>query len=384
MRRWQLGNPLLVLGFAGTVGLGGCVDTADLAGPFSERWQLANVSLPQPGARGISVLTRNLYLGADINPVLAAPPAQIPIVVAQTWAHIQATNFPSRAGALADEIGRVSPHVVGLQEVALFLVQPNGDAAFGGNTPATQVALDFLTVLLNQLAARGLDYQVVSLIQNADVELPMFTGGSPNPFTDLRFIDRDVILARSDVAIQNAAAGNYAAFVPLPVGPALRGWTAVDATVNGTAFRFINTHLEVQSFAPVQAAQAQQLLAMANASPLPVVLVGDLNSAADNSQTPTYATITQAGYDDVWVRAHRMDPGYTCCHAKDLLNPTPTLDQRLDLVLIRGFGPSPAHGAGSYHAEIVGENAADRTASGLWPSDHAGVAAILRVPAAGN
>jgi len=33
--------------------------------------------------------------------------------------------------------------------------------------------------------------------------------------------------------------------------------------------------------------------------------------------------------------------------------------------------------AGGVHATVVGDESADRTPSGLWPSDHAGVVASL-------
>src|ERR1051325_5537421 len=67
------------------------------------------------------------------------------------------------------------------------------------------------------------------------------------------------------------------------------------------------------------------------------------------------------------------DPGFTCCEAGDLLNPTPTLNQRIDLIFLRG-------GLGVANTSLIGTEQADRPGSGLWPSDHAGVAAPLRLP----
>ena len=156
----------------------------------------------------------------------------------------------------------------------------------------------------------------------------------------------------------------------------LRGWNAVDIQVGGHSFRFFNTHLEVQGAAPIQALQAAELLAAMNASTLPVVLVGDINSAADGSQTPTYNTLLAAGFRDVWNRPG--DPGYTCCHAKDLGNTSPSLDQRIDVVMTRGFG---AAGAPTLQASarIVGDQVGDRVRAGIWPSDHAGVVAQMQL-----
>jgi hypothetical protein len=357
----------------GAVILTACGDVEPYSLPQAEAGAVA-------GARGPTVMTRNVYLGADLDLVLASPASEIPFVAAAVWAEVRATNYPERAGALAAEIAQANPHLVGLQEVALYRVQSPGDAAFGGSEPATVVAYDFLQILMDSLAARGLDYVVASVATNFDVEVPVYTGGSPNPFTDVRITDHDVILARADVALANAQAGVYAARVAIPVGggpvvEVLRGWTSVDATVGAHTFRFVNTHFEVQGFAPIQAAQAAELIAMLAGSPLPVVLVGDFNSAADRSQTETYASLVAAGYRDVWNRAGA--PGYTCCHAKDLRNLHPELDQRLDIIFIRGFADGVLTPGGQ--ARITGDRTGDRTRGGLWPSDHAGVVATLRL-----
>jgi hypothetical protein len=341
-------------------------------------------SMNVAGAHGPTVMTRNIYLGADLDPVVGAPSiGQLPFIAAEVWAEVHATDFPARAGALAGEIAQANPHLVGLQEVAMYRLQSPGDAVFGGSTPATEVVYDFLQILLDSIEARGLSYVIAAQVTNSDVELPVFTGASPIPFDDVRFMDRDVILARSDIALANPQGAHFMARLEIPAGgpggpviTQLRGWTSVDATVGAHTFRFVNTHLEVQSFAPIQLAQAAELITMLGASPLPVVLVGDFNSAADRSQTATYGNLLAAGYRDVWNRVGA--PGYTCCHAKDLRNKHPELDQRLDIIFLRGFADGVFAAGGQ--PRIVGDRTGDRTRDGLWPSDHAGVVATLRLP----
>ena len=345
----------------------------------------ASYSVAAAGALGPTVMTRNVFLGADLNPILQAPsPQAVPIIAAGVWARIRASNFPARAGALADEIARTSPHLIGLQEAVLYQVQSPGDAAFGGSTPATTVALDFVQLLLDSLAARGQSYNVVAQTIGTVVELPVYTGAQPIPFNDVRFTDREVILARSDVPVRNPQGDVFVARINLsvggPGGPQLsqqRGWASVDATVNGHEFRFMTAHLEVQSVAPIQVMQGAELTAIANASPLPVIMVGDFNSAADGSQTRTYADFVSAGFTDVWNRLGNA--GYTCCHAEDLLNTVPTLDQRLDVVFVRGFGEGSGASVGAL-VELTGDQVHERLPSGLWPADHAGVVARLRLP----
>jgi len=134
----------------------------------------------------------------------------------------------------------------------------------------------------------------------------------------------------------------------------------------------------VAAFAPIQHAQAAELLASATATTLPVVLLGDFNSSADPggpNDTLTYELLQMAGFQDAWSRTNPGEPGYTCCQEADLQNPVSTLDDRIDLVLTRGAVLPVA-------TDVLGEDAADRTESGLWPSDHAGVAADLRISVA--
>ena len=80
-------------------------------------------------------MTRNLYLGADLNPAIGAisscpypTPQQCQGLILATnqsiWNHVVATNFPARAKKLAKEIDDNDPYIVGLQEVALWRSGP--------------------------------------------------------------------------------------------------------------------------------------------------------------------------------------------------------------------------------------------------------------------
>ena len=54
------------------------------------------------------------------------------------------------------------------------------------------------------------------------------------------------------------------------------------------------------------------------------------------------------------------------------LAPIAALSLRIDLVLTRGA-------VSVQDIKVVGDRAIDRTSSGLWPSDHAGLVATLRI-----
>lgn len=324
----------------------------------------------------LTVMTRNIYVGTDIDILMMTPAQDIPVVVAQLWAEIEATDFADRAEALADEIADNQPHLVGLQEVSLFRRQSPGDYLIGNPQAAEDVVLDHVDLLLAALADRGLAYSVVATSTGMDVEVPMAV--SPTELDDMRLTDHEVILARNDVGIANVEERNFTVNVEIEVGgpggpplTILRGWVTVDATIGGATVRFLSTHLEPPELAPdVQLAQAAEIRAELAGETLPVIVVGDLNSNADGTSTTTYADFLDAGYSDVWTAAGTGD-GLTCCQADDLTNATSELVKRVDYILYRG-------GLDVVSADVVGDEPADRTFSGLWPSDHAGVVATLR------
>lgn len=321
------------------------------------------------GGHEVTVMTQNLFLGTDLGPIFAAP-NQLALfgAVGAGWSQVQTNDFPARAEAIADQIEAADPDLVGLQEAMLYRtdVPPDGPA-----TSAQTVASDFVDVLLAALAERGLEYEAVAAFTGTDAELP---AGLP-PAQDVRLTDRVVVLARIDhqhgrLHVSNAQSGGYGAALTVPTvaGPITlpRGWASVDVKLRGRSFRFVTTHLE--AFTPVvRNAQASQFLAGPAATDLPVVAVGDFNSGP-GFDLGAYGILLGGGFSDAWAGG----AGLTCCHAVDLRVPTGALTKRIDLVLTRGAFET-------IDADVVGEEPADRTSSGLWPSDHAGVVTTLRI-----
>ncbi len=323
----------------------------------------------------VTVMTRNLYLGADIFRLTTAEsPQQIPVIAAQIFATMQANDFEARAGALAAEIEVANPHLVGLQEVEIYRIQDPSDYVTGNKTAnASTLVVDFLAVLMDSLDARGLDYTVASQIQNVDVELP--AARSQTEFFDVRMTDHDVILARGDVATSNPGGAGFQIRVPFELAPGdtvwfERGHTWVDATVDDVEFTFVNAHLEVSgpggALEGVQSLQASELITRFQTAS-PVIAVGDFNTAPG---ADPYGVLT-GFFTDAWTVLGSGGAGLTCCQP-ELLSESADLTSRIDLILYRGD-------VSVLSAEVVGEAAADRTAGGLWPSDHAGVVAELRI-----
>ncbi len=145
----------LNLAFVLTVALAAC---SNPAGPLLDGKAVASdgraPGFSPPGLTQLSVMTRNVFVGADVDRVIAAQsPDEIPILVAQTYAELFATDFNERAKALAREIAQKNPQLVGLQEISTIRLQSPGDAAFGGTTPAEAVVFDFLAILMRELEA---------------------------------------------------------------------------------------------------------------------------------------------------------------------------------------------------------------------------------------
>lgn len=372
--------PLLVLAL-----IAGCVERSptdsDPGGASSSEVGLADSQhLTDPGSA--SVLTRNLYLGGDISPLLGASD---PLAAATAiWDEIQHADYPARASQLAREIAELRPELVGLQEAVRFTVGPFPSTDF----PTTEL-VDFVSVLQAHLGALGESYSLAAYQPNTAVALPLPLGET---VVTIGYQDAVAILVRDGVETENAAGHRFTAMPPTEFTagiPFLRGWTQVDARVGGGWVRFVNTHLEIQSFAPVQTAQVAELLSSVADSPHPVILVGDFNSAANPSapedrKTPTYGMILAAGFDDLWTRSNSADSGLTCCFDSDLSNPTADFDQRLDIVFARNRPGRFGGFAGGAWPQVVGADDEDRFTSAagtdLWPSDHAGVHATLQMP----
>ncbi|MGY1739568.1 MULTISPECIES: endonuclease/exonuclease/phosphatase family protein [unclassified Blastococcus] len=334
------------------------------------------------GVAEVTVMTQNLYVGAPLAAVFgAASEAELVAAGTRAWADVLAADLPARAAALADELARIRPDVLALQEASLWREEIPGDVLARPEPDAGDVALDSLAVLRDALRARGVPYTPVATSANADVEFPRLDPAA-GP-VDVRLTDRDVLLVRADVADRagDARDGHYAAqfaepFATGPLVASTRGWTSVDYRAGpGTTLRIVGTHLEVGD--PVtgttQEAQAAELVALLADSPHPVIALGDFNAPPGAPAPATYGVLT-ARLRDAWTAVRPADPGPTCCRSPSLADPVPQEAARVDLVL--------ADGALAVRWVARTADRPFRSAPPpLWSSDHAGVVARLAVPA---
>ena len=321
-----------------------------------------------PDTQPLTVMTYNVYVGSSAEPLLNVENLlQVPTEVATVYNNVMASNFPGRAVAIAKSIKEYHPHIIGLQEISLIRRQSPGDFLPDNPVLAEEVVLDYLKILMDAFKAEGLNYQVAAQVENLDSEMPMF---SDTGLDDIRLTDYDVILARNDVSISRQMNGNFddALKIEMLGLEVKRGYTAVDATVSGTTYRVVNTHLEAFT-EENRVQQAKELIEILSDETLPIILLGDFNTRATDGTA--YQLLLDAGYIDLW----QMDTsgiGNTCCQDGDILNDVSNLTVRIDQIFVRNLAvPS------SVMTYTVGDKSEDKLLSGLWPSDHAGVVAQI-------
>ena len=340
--------------------------------PFALVVVAAAMAIPASSASAaggdVTVMTRNIYLGADIVTLATAPDlATFKTNAEAMHGVVRATNFPARAVGLAAEIKAAKPDLIGVQESATWRTGPAGDPA-----AATNVEYDFTKLLLAALKKQGLTYTVV-------VDQPEFDFEAPTTTQDVRLTQHDVILKRkgSQVKTGKSAKAHFKDVVAIPTVAGLatvyRGWTSVDASIGGRPFKFVNTHLEAYGDA-TRAAQAGELLAAGGplaSKTAPAILLGDFNSdpTSGDAAADAYNVFIKGGLKDVFGSKRVQTFGQN----ELLTNPLPVANQWLDHVLYR---PSTKFTVKS--KKVIGTKPFRKVAP-LWSSDHMGVTATLRV-----
>lgn len=347
----------------------------------------------------VKVMTRNLYLGADLTPAIeSTSTAGFIEANGEIVRTVEASNFPVRAKGLAKEILGEEPDLVGLQEAALWReAPPSLGPVFSGVPEASKVKYDFLKLLLAQLNKGKTLYRPVVVQDEFDFEAPAdangiagdgpsSTGLLANAEVNGRLTMRDVILARvgAGVTTSNPQMGHYGHLLIVKVAGSkeiavTRGWVSVDATVRGShEFHFVDTHLESfdnsAEYPSIRAQQAAELVAPGGPATgkLPVILVGDLNSDTKTEVQPgdgqAYRVLTRAGF-----RERSTSKPLGCCieGSSDLKGGSVTsMNHKVDHIMTND--PKQVKLLDSAVTGRVKNN-------GYWDSDHAGLFSELSI-----
>lgn len=331
----------------------------------------------EPGLQGggkLKVMTYNVYVGTGYAGMTSPDLALFLQAATNLVLDVRASDPAGRAQAVARQIVATSPHLVSLQEVFTLSTGPTKEGL--------TLEFDYLQLLLQALSDQGAQYTPVVSLTTWDATVPSSLG------LYVRNTWGVVILARSDLKPEHlsftnvqAAAWPTALTLPVPIRaldghadlcpvplspsngacvmPMPRGWVSADVTYRDTQFRFIGAHLD--NYPILEIYQALYLLNGPANTALPVGVAADLNADCSNSSDPTYPTcvhFSDAGFTDAWTVANPFDPGYS--------KVVPNLTKRSDYVMVRDVFTVQT-------AALVGEEPGDRTATGLYPSDHAGV-----------
>jgi endonuclease/exonuclease/phosphatase family metal-dependent hydrolase len=365
---------------------------------------VADAKPKQKKAAVAKVMTRNLFLGADLSPALnAGSVGEFIPANGEILNEVDLTAFRTRSRALADEILAKEPDLVGLQEVALWREDPVAslDPVFppGGGPPqprATIVREDFLDLLMARLNRGENRYRVAVVQKEFDFEAPADENGVPDdgeitgvPIPEVddaelngRLTMRDAILVkRSDrVQTRRPTGGHFENLLEVTVGgvvtiPVTRGWTRLEAKVGrGPWFSFTNTHLEAfddetqtPSIRQLQATELGEPGGHADSN-RPTVLLGDLNSDDDSvAENDQKAFDALAGFG--WVTRSTEDP-MSCCVNDLFAAPPSQFDHHIDHVLTN----SPDK------VKLIASSVSGRQrVGGIYPSDHAGVFSRLKI-----
>ena len=351
----------------------------------------------------VNVMSRNLYLGADLTEGVQAGDLQGLVNAAGVILNqVDQNKFAVRAKGLAAEIRGKNPDLVGLQEAALWRTAPCTENPIPPK--AKTVRYDYLKLLMRELNRGKKRYRIVVSEPQFDFEVFANTDGNAStagPGCPLgseingRLTMRDVILARRGTRVKttNARGGHFKQLLQeRPAGinvNVTRGWTRVDAKVGKSRkFRFVNTHLEAfdnqasnhttqgpdVGNGEVRAAQAKELTAAggpANAK-LPVILLGDLNSDVTTKVKPGDELAYQAMLGAGFTERSALSP-LGCCLNANVLTTTgggkiSDFDHKVDHVMT-----DAGKRVRLVKAAVTGRN----PVNGFWDSDHAGLFSAL-------
>jgi endonuclease/exonuclease/phosphatase family metal-dependent hydrolase len=380
----------------------------------------------------LTVISRNLYLGADVGVALELIP-DFSAAAQFMWDQVAATDFTRRAPALAKEVIDSDADVIGLQEATNWYCKKN-------MWSKKVVVFNFTELFLKATKDAGHEYVLANKAGTTALNIgysipaiPYLTMvNDPEVFQPLFGSDRaacgfeigDAIAVKKEFSGKVLNVGNSEYEVSYSIIPKVmtiyRGYTWVDLSFNNSKVRIVSTHLESLWDAdkvPNAALQADQLISDLAKTKMPLIVMGDFNSdprdprpnaksnpggqpeaskscpaqvaqptilTADESCN-AYWLMRKAGFEDAgpdslnptnytWgmdALLHGADPERLAA-AKDMGN-TLGFTDRLDYIFLK-------NGAETGSVRVIG---ASPYIAGSWASDHAGLVAEVHLPESG-
>lgn len=241
----------------------------------------------------LTVMSRNLYLGADVGVAMKLLP-NFSDAAQFMWSQVAATDFTKRAPVLAAEVIAQDADVVGLQEATQWYCKKN---AWSKKT----VVFDFTKEFLAATSRMGHEYVLASHdgtdAFNKGYSIPavpfLTMVNDPHTFQPLFGQDKaacgfeiaDALVVKKSLAQTITAVGNTEYETSYTIIPKImtvyRGYTWLDLTVAGSSVRIVSTHLESlwdSGKIPNAALQATQLINDVSDTKNPLIIIGDFNA----------------------------------------------------------------------------------------------------------
>lgn len=378
----------------------------------------------------ITVMSRNIYLGADVGVALDLIP-NFPAAAQFMWDQMKQTNFKARAPKLANEILQDRPEIIGIQEATSWRCKKD---FFG---PEVEI-YNFLDDLIAATKSAGLSYSIASA-NGVKAFNPGYSIGAipyltkvvdPEVFNPIfgqdsaacGFVIGDALLVRDDVKSQIIQVGNSEYEASYSIVPVLmkiyRGYSWADFKVQDSVVRVITTHLESiwdDNKIPNSAIQAQQLVADLKDAKMPIIILGDFNAdyrdprgvdepnpgeqpvvsdtcpTSGGAKCNAYSTMIEAGFENAspdaknaryftWGASALLDgPDKKRAKIANQLGNQYGFTDRLDYIFTKNVYATVS-------SKIIGNVWPD--GSGVWncgskicfPSDHAGVVSTIELP----
>ena len=249
----------------------------------------------------IKVMSRNLYLGADVGVALQLIP-NLPAAAQFMWKQVQETDFSKRKDILVSEIQSESPDVIGLQEATIWYCQAKPWSkkveVFNFTNQLLQ-ALNGTYIIAEKDGRKAFNpgYSIgpipfLTRVNDAKTFQPLFG----QDHADCGFQIGDALLIKSELKQYINQVGNTEYDAVYKVVPTLmeiyRGYTWADITMQGSNVRFVATHLESlwdANKVPKAADQARQLVKDLASTQSPLVVIGDFNSDPRDPRQKGYA-----------------------------------------------------------------------------------------------
>ena len=390
----------------------------------------ASVIPVQAAEQPLTVMSRNLYLGADVGVAMELIP-DFSAAAQFMWSQVSATDFSKRAPVLAQEVISQNADVVGLQEATHWYCKKN-------LWSKKVIVFDFTTQFLEATRKLGHEYVLASKdgvdalnIGYSIPAIPYLTMvKDPETFQPLFGSDKaacgfeigDALVVKKELASSILRVGNSEYETSYSIIPKLmtiyRGYTWADIDFKGRKVRIVTTHLESlwdSNKVPNAALQAKQLIQDLSSTKMPTIIIGDFNSdprdPRQNSESNpggqpeaskvcraqvekpslksaidtcnAYWVMRNAGFTDAgpdaldaknftWgMNALLTGPDKKRFKAAQLMGNNYGFTDRLDYIFLK-------NGAEVVSSKIIG-NIPPK--SGLWPSDHASVVARVVLPA---